>query len=59
MPFDKSDLDAYLRARRDHLDRANEMTREMITRSREALARSEDLLRHSVPVIWHPAPPKE
>jgi hypothetical protein len=36
-----------------------DMTHQMLRRSREQLARSEELLRQPVPVVWHPEQPKE
>ncbi|UWU73030.1 hypothetical protein N2603_23270 [Bradyrhizobium huanghuaihaiense] len=58
-PDDREWLHAYIKARIERHRVKQDLTNDMLRRSREALARSEELLRGPVPVIWHPEPPEE
>ncbi len=44
-------------AKIERIRAANELAREMLSRSYEQLAKSEALLRLGVPAVWHPEPP--
>ncbi|WFU76631.1 hypothetical protein [Bradyrhizobium sp. CB2312] len=49
----------YIKARIERHRVKEDMTQDMLRRSRDALARSEELLRAPAPVVWRPEPPEE
>jgi len=56
---DREWMEFWLAMRLKRLRAANELTRELLSRSYETLAKSRDLLKTSTPKVWHPEPRKE
>jgi hypothetical protein len=52
------EFEAYLDEQKMHRIDGNQITREMLGRSREQIAVSMALLQHKVPNIWHPEAPQ-
>ena len=59
LPEDREWLRKLLNERMDRHQAKEELTRELLRRSREALSRSEELLRQPTPFVWHPKPPSD